>query len=72
MAEQGQGGPQRTRAEMEQALAASFGYPDYASFQQGVTQTLGKGVLRRLEKQLDQMESSRQSAGGPRSVAEDK
>ena len=40
---------------MERALAESFGYPDYESFRQGVTETLGKGVLRRLEQQLDQM-----------------
>lgn len=45
----------RSRKEMEQALAESFGYADYAAFRQGVAETLGKGVLRRLEKQLDQM-----------------
>ncbi len=42
-----------TRAEMEQALARQFGYADYASFREGVAQTLGTQVLRRLEKQLE-------------------
>jgi len=52
----------RSRKEMEQALAESFGYPDYASFREGVAETLGKGVLRRLEKELEQMTGE---AAGP-------
>ncbi|HEX6989459.1 MAG TPA: hypothetical protein VF282_08315 [Bacillota bacterium] len=53
----------RSRREMEQALAESFGYADYAAFRQGVADTLGKGVLRRLEKQLDEMTEDDRGTG---------
>lgn len=41
------------RKEMELALARQFGYDDYESFREGVSQSMGKAVLRRLEKELD-------------------
>lgn len=42
-----------SRAEMERALAERFGYPDYQSFRQGVVRTIGRGGLKRLEKELE-------------------
>lgn len=50
---------------MERALAESFGYPDYESFRQGVAEKLGKGVLRRLEKQLERMEAENTDEAEP-------
>jgi hypothetical protein len=38
---------------MERTLAERFGYSDYESFREGVVRSIGKGGLRRLEKELD-------------------
>lgn len=46
-----------SREQMEKALAESFGYPDYPSFREGVSQTLGKSVLKQLERRLGKMEA---------------
>jgi hypothetical protein len=43
----------KTRKEMEQVMAQSFGYDDYESFRTGVVSVLGKGGLKKLEKELD-------------------
>lgn len=44
---------QPSRAAMELSLAQRFGYSDYDSFRQGVVKTIGKGGLKKLEKELD-------------------
>jgi len=53
---------QPTRREMEQTLAERFGYDDYESFRQGVVQSIGKGGLRKLEKELDRYGPADQTA----------
>lgn len=47
------GGTQPTRKDMELVLAQRFGYEDYDSFRAGVIQSIGKGGLKKLEKELD-------------------
>lgn len=42
-----------TRKDMEEALARRFGFPDYDTFKREAAQTLGKGLVNRLEKSLD-------------------
>ncbi len=51
MTESGQSQP--SRRDMEQVLAQRFGYSDYDSFRAGVVQSIGKGGLKKLEKELD-------------------
>lgn len=42
-----------TLEEMRAALAASFGYEDYATFRQEVERKLGRSVLQRLEREIE-------------------
>lgn len=62
------------RKEMELALARQFGYEDYESFREGVSQSMGNAVLRRLEKELekypdDEPAAPHPPAAGPRPPA---
>lgn len=41
-----------TRQEMEAAIARQYGFPDYETFRREAAQTLGKGIVNRLEKSL--------------------
>lgn len=43
-----------SREQMEQALADQFGFPDYATLCRELERTMGKGVIRQLEKKLAQ------------------
>lgn len=42
-----------TRKEMEEAIARQYGFPDYETFKREAAQTLGKGIVNRLEKSLN-------------------
>lgn len=53
MNESGGPNPTPTRRDMELVLAQRFGYDDYESFRAGVVKVLGKGGLKKLEKELD-------------------
>ncbi len=53
MTETGSANPNPTRKDMELVLAQRFGYEDYESFRTGVVKVLGKGGLKKLEKELD-------------------
>lgn len=53
MTEAGGGNAGATRKDMELVLAQRFGYEDYESFRTGVVKVLGKGGLKKLEKELD-------------------
>ncbi len=46
----------RDRQALEQAMAASYGYQDYESFRQGIIQTFGPGMLKKLEQKLRKWE----------------
>lgn len=46
-----------SREEMEKALADQFGFPDYATLCRELERTMGKGVVRQLERKLAQYET---------------
>ncbi|HLS89051.1 MAG TPA: hypothetical protein VK008_05445 [Sphingobacteriaceae bacterium] len=53
-----------SREEMEQALAGQFGFPDYAILCRELERTMGKGVVRQLERKLAKYPSGRNAPGG--------
>lgn len=57
------------RKEMELALARQFGYEDYESFREGVSQGMGMAVLRRLEKELEKYPDDEAGVPGGEPVA---
>lgn len=53
---QGQQPAGRDRHALEQAMAESYGYQDYESFRQGIIQTFGPGMLKKLEQKMRKWE----------------